>query len=116
MSRSVLAVLAALILGYTAHGFADQTAQASPSQGKGASAAQLSAINHKLTTLTNKVSQVGQQDAKVVQILGHGVEGLSIAQVLDQVNGAVSNVVTPNVIATCLTVEQPSGQQASCRG
>lgn len=116
MSRSVLAVLAALILGYTAHGFADQAAQASPSQSKGTSASQLSAINHRLTTLTNKVAQVGQQDAKVVQILGRSVQGLSIAQVLDQANSALGNVVTPDAIVTCLTVEQPSGQQANCRG
>lgn len=116
-----IAVLAALLIGYMAHDFASAGAQASVTPARGASASQLSTINRKLSALTTKLGQVAQQDAQITQqdaqvaqvLGGRGVEGLGIAQVLDQVNIALLSV-RPNAALTCLIAEQPSGQQANC--
>jgi hypothetical protein len=100
-----------------AHGLTSAGAQASAAQARGASASQLSAINHRLAGITTALAAISQQDAHVAVLVGRGVEGLSIAQLLDQVDGALRNTVTPNSITTCLTVQRSAGQPADgCRG
>jgi hypothetical protein len=111
MSRSALAVLAALILGYAAHGLPASAAQASPPQSRGASAGQLSAINHKLGSIARTLDR----NSSAIAALAH--TNAANATAVNAIKSAVvdgAGSLALNVLMTCLTVEQSAGHIPHC--